>query len=175
MLLAIDQSTRCSGWALYNDDGLVEFGIFKTPAALTGVEAAFWQVDAIEEAVALKGIKVLALEKLYIPRDDHSKSKSKRIDPNTIFLLGELRGMLLLTVRQYGCQVENIASTEVCQHIGVSPFTPRTAKKRASRQSAAMDIWQDRSKWKDIKEDAADAIAIGAVAQRRLRIASMTI
>lgn len=165
-LLALDQSTRSTGWCHMVDGDVVEFGILKTPTGIIGLEAALWQTDAIEELAVSKSIDTIALEHLYIPAS--RSGKNGKPNPETVFLLGELKGMIAHVAHQHGWQFIVVTSPEVCDHIGVSPFTPRKQKKLTSRHVAAMDIYGDRMRYVEIPEDAADAIAIAGVASRKL-------
>lgn len=164
-ILAVDQATQKTGWAIINTDGFIaEYGIIKTPDKLHGIEAALWQCDAIEEIVLLRGFRQIAIEQLFM---------HKERSPDTIFLLGELRGMIIHMAHQHGVDCHTVSSPEVCRHIGCAVNVNRDIKKKASRVAAAMDLWHDDKLWQEVPEDAADAIHIGMIVWKRLRIAEL--
>lgn len=162
-ILGIDQSTQCTGWCHICGNGEInDYGIIKSPNGKTGLDAAYYQTKAIEELVAVRSITLVAAEDIYLPT---AKSKS---NPKTTFLLGSLKGMIYYMCRERGVDFRLVTSNQICQHLGISPFTARDQKKRASRMIAALDLWGDRSRYLEISDDVADAIAISLIAQRTI-------
>lgn len=167
-ILALDQSTRKTGWAAIDDDGIVRsWGLIKTPSKYSGLEAARYQaheVDALMDLIPIRTAKIVAIEDLHT---------GKNTSPKIIYLLGALRGMLVYIVGKRDLRYVICGSKDVCDFIGVSAFCKRDAKKRASKQAAAMELWQDRSRWTEMQEDIADAICIGKIAYQKLRLEAM--
>lgn len=167
-ILAIDQSTRSSGWCILSDGMLLEYGVVKTPSGKQGLEAALWQCQQLAGIAAQNNIQALAIEDIFVP-------SLKAQNAKTIVLLGCLKGMLVITADRYNWQWVTVTSPEVCQHLGLKVNTPREQKKRASRQIAAMELFGDRTRYEEIPEDVADAIAIGGIAMRKLLISERTV
>lgn len=164
-IVGIDQSTRASGWAIITPEGsIAEYGVLKTPRGKTGLVAALWQAHAIEEFLLLRGLQHIGLENLFFS-DNYSK--------DTIFLLGALRGMVVLAAEQNNIVYHTVGSPEVCRHVGCAVNANRDIKKKASRVAAAMDLWHDDKLWEEVPEDAADAIHIGMIVWKRLRLAEL--
>lgn len=162
-ILAIDQSTSSSGWCYLADGVVQEYGVIKTPKAFHGLGAALWQCQQLLGVAArYEGLQAIAIEDLYLP-GMHSNVK-------TLTLLGALRGMLVLIAHQNGWQWQTVTSPEICEHLGIRVNTPRPQKKRASRQIAAMELFGCRTRYQEIPEDAADAIAIAEIAERKLTL-----
>lgn len=160
-ILGLDQSTRCSGWVVITDGTIQEHGVIKTPSKRKGLDAALYQADAIEEMIFLRGIETIALEEL------HTGGKT---GANIIYLLGALRGMVIRIAHVHDVRYEVVSTQDMCAYLGISAFTAREAKKRASRQIAAIDLFGDRTRWQEIPEDTADAIAIAGIAYSRLHL-----
>lgn len=182
-ILGIDQSTRSSGWCLLAEGVIQKYGVIKTPENLTGLEAALHQCEQIELVINAKNADVLALEDLYLPKffgrvrktSNGYEEPKDTLNAKTLILLGSLRGMLVLTARKLDIQHLLITSPEVCEYLGIPVNTARTPKKRTSRQIAAMELFGDRTRWQEIPEDTADAIAISQIAQRKLLISERII
>lgn len=165
-ILGLDQSTAKTGWAVIKDGELGGHGNIKKPYKLKGMEAALYQRDAIADlllCIPLRHLDAIAFESLH---------KSKQTSMDVIFLLGALRGMVAALAHDAGVRYEFVSSPEVCAYIDMPPNTDRDTKKKTTREIVAMDLFQDRSRWKEIDEDEADAIAIGMIAYRRLLLES---
>lgn len=175
-ILAIDQSTSSSGWCYLADGRIQEYGVIKTSSKLQGLEAAIYQTAMIDDLVTRFLPTVMAIEDIYLPNFFNSFKKTTNgneptkgsLNAKTIILLGSLRGMLIGVAAREGMEYVLVTSPDICNHLGIAVNTPRVSKKRASRQIAAMELFGDRTRYKDIPEDAADAIAIAQIAERRL-------
>jgi Holliday junction resolvasome RuvABC endonuclease subunit len=160
-ILGIDQSSKRSGWALLAGDN-VNFGAYKTPTGLKGLEACLWQADAIEDKLLNSGAKVLAIEDIFLGENAH-----------TAFVLGALRGMLVWIAHQHNVKLVIISSADLCNHLSIPINSERKVKKRTSKYLAAIELWGNKSLHKNISDDEADAFHIAKIAQSRLKVLSL--
>jgi hypothetical protein len=165
-ILSLDQSTSSTGYAVGVEGNLIDWGVIKTPSKLKGIDACWYQLGKIEDIMRDLDYDAVSLECLFMGSNG-GPGGARRANPYIAFLLGEFRGMLRMTIHKYvDCQID-IATHDISVELGLKVTTPRLVKKRAARQRAASLIWQDRALWEKVPEDAADAIVMLQIAQKR--------
>lgn len=159
-ILALDQSTRITGWAV-EVDGHVEYGIIKTPAKLTGNDAMAFQVA---------GIMILLSD--YTPRAVALEETHFRRNIKTAIMLSRFRGRIEQKILDRNLMLIDVSSQEVQKRIGLAAFAKKTVKKTRSRFWATCEVkgeqfamQNDPSEW--VPEDAADAVCILRIAQKK--------
>ncbi len=168
-ILAIDQSTSSTGWAFSDMSWRPTcYGVIKTPTGTVGIDACWYQDNKLDELLQTLQPEVVLIEKLFA-QEGFSGGK---LNPYVIFLLGELRGMMRKTINQHGCEQIDIATHEIPIELGLKVTTRRPIKKRTARQRAAQRILGDRSRWKEMQEDASEAIVMLDIAFKKLAIPS---
>lgn len=178
-VFGIDQATGVSGWCCLVQGRIEDMGTIRKPSSLSGLDAAIWMVDALEREMVNHNVGAIAVEDLHLQRF-FKKSRKKGDDASpvnarTIFLLGNLQGALAHVAHQHGYLFSLVTSPEVCAHLGIPVNTPRDEKKRAARQIAASELYGDRTRYLEIPEDAADAVAISEIAYRKLLVSARTV
>lgn len=144
-VLALDQSTKLTGWSLYDDDKLVDYGTFKTGDAKDEIkrcsEVKSWILSMIEKTkpdiIGLEGIQY-----------------QKNIGVVVFETLAELKGILRNALFERNILVIVCPTNTWRAHCGVKGKT-RAEKKTFMKQLVKQ--WYDVS----VSDDEADAIGIG--------------
>lgn len=145
--LALDQSTRITGWAIYDDDKLIKYGLFTTSfddevARSTAIKQ--WLINMIQnwkpDMVALEGIQY-----------------QKNVGVTTFEMLARLQGVLMNCLYELGVLFTICPTNTWRAHCKVKGQS-RIEKKR-SMQMITKELFDI-----SVTEDEADAIGIGKYA-----------
>ena len=149
-VLALDQATHVSGWSVFDDEKLVNFGVFKTTmneemARCTEIKS--WLISMINnwnpDFVGFEGIQF------------QNSSDGVRTMGVTVFeTLAHLQGILMQTCYELDVKYDTCSTNTWRAHCGVKGRT-RTDKKRSMQ--LLVKQWYDLS----VSDDESDAIGIG--------------
>lgn len=144
-ILALDQSSRKTGYSVYDNNELISYGVFESTkynALDRIVEVCDWMQSMIE---LWKPDEVGLEETQYNPRSDGH---------NTFKLLSQVMGAIMLTVARNKCKVNTVLIPTWRHHCGVK------GNKRVDQKRSAQLLVK---KWYDITvtDDESDAICIG--------------
>lgn len=163
-ILALDAATGITGYALYDDKILVNYGTFKTSAALPAVERINamknWLKAALKEwEPDFVGIENIQLQK-YGPSAAQAQVK-------TFQTLANLQGVILDTIFEACIDSDLVYPSEWRSYCGISDGDQhREARKKAAQ--AKVRIWYDLQ----CTEDEADAICIGKYFCNKIKVRS---
>ena len=149
-VLALDQATHISGWAIFDNEKLVNFGKFQTTMANEMArcnEIKSWLISMINnwqpDFIGFEGIQFQV------------SSDGKHSMSVTVFeTLAHLQGILMQTCYELGVKYEVCSTNTWRAHCGVKGRT-RTDKKRSMQNLVKQ--WYDLS----VSDDESDAIGIG--------------
>lgn len=144
-VFALDQSTKITGWSIFDDDKLISYGIFKTEDTKDEMkrcsEVKSWVLSMIEKAkpdvIGIEGIQYQA-----------------NIGVVTFETLAELKGILRNSLFEHNIQVIVCPTNTWRAHCGVKGKT-RSDKKTSMKY--LVKTWYDIT----VSDDIADAIGIG--------------
>ena len=149
-ILALDQATKVTGYAIYDGEELVKYGTFSTYKDSQEdkfSEVRGWLINMINiwqpEFVGFEGIQL-----------QDNVSGGQKMGVTTFEALARLQGVIMITCKEMNIPFEIYPTNTWRQACGVKGRA-RPEKKRSMRQLA--------KKWFDITvtEDEADAIGIG--------------
>lgn len=140
-ILALDQSEKCTGYAIYSRDVIIEVGSIVTPNKIKDQPeyALLYQRDAIRQAIsALKQCTVnddiyIAIEGVYFAKEKNGVE--------TLIVLSELRGMIRAVCADMAIPLLIIPVPKIPEYIHLSPFAPRLQKKMRTIACAAMLLY----------------------------------
>lgn len=159
-ILAMDQATQISGWALFDNDSLVKFGKVNVPESLDKVERIYsmkcWLISMIEN---VKPDLIVFEDIQYQPEKGENRTQASFIGVTTFKALAELLGVLTSSCFENKITYRIVPSATWRSGVGVLGKT-RTDKKR----SAQILIKKNYDVY--VSEDEADAICIGRYASK---------
>lgn len=159
-VLSLDQATKTSGWAVFDNESLVKYGIFKAKDKDTNYRIEeiknylinmidFWQPDK----VVLEDIQL----------QQFGPKSSNNIEGVTTFKsLAHLQGVLINTLLENNISFEVVHTAVWRECCGVKGKS-RTDKKK-SAQLIVKDIYNI-----EVSQDEADAICIGQYATQKVK------
>lgn len=143
-VLALDQSTKISGWSIFDDDKLVSYGIFQVASddeMKRCSEVKSWLLSMIDnwkpDIIGLEGIQY-----------------QEKMGVTTFETLAELKGILRNVLYEHNIQTVVCPTNTWRAHCGVKGVT-RSDKKASMKY--LIKKWYDVS----VTDDIADAIGIG--------------
>jgi len=141
-LLALDQSTSCTGYAVYINGELVDYG------ALTSSKKETHQkirsiCSKIEDLIKDYAISVVAIEDIYL---DQSKLDVYKV-------LANLLGAIIDTTLRLGARYKLVSATEWKSHFGILKH------REYGKELAIAEV--KKLLGKVVKEDVAEAVLIG--------------
>lgn len=158
-ILALDQATVISGWAIYDDKELIKYGIISPNESFTKTTRISivrqWLINIIDSAkpdlILFEDIQLQDFNKSFSP---YQKKQYDSIGVTTFKALAELLGVLENVAYENNIPYKIIHSATWRADVGVSGRSRSDKKKNAQLLV---------KKWYDIKvsEDEADAICIG--------------
>lgn len=163
-ILALDAATGITGYALYDDKVLVNYGTFKTSAMLPATERINamknWLKAALKEwEPDFVGIENIQLQK-YGPSAAQAQVK-------TFQTLANLQGVILDTIFEACIDSDLVYPSEWRSYCGIGDGDQhREARKKAAQ--AKVKIWYDLQ----CTEDEADAICIGKYFCNKIKVHS---
>lgn len=146
-LLALDQSSRCSGYAIFNDEGLIDSGTFTLTSDDIGKRLVAYR-QKLEELINKYEIDEIAFEDIQMQND--------KINNVQVFkMLAEIFGVTqeYLTEQNYFYHI--ISSNTWKSKLKIKGRTRTEQKKNA--QDYVLNTYN-----KKVSSDEADAICIGA-------------
>ena len=160
-ILSIDQATKISGWAIFEDDKLISSGIIDLSKEYIDVleDRAFLMTNKIKEIIEENEIFVVVLEDVF---DTKSVANRNAIKNYKVFEgLSKLLGMIEFVLQ----------SKEILYTI-VSPQTWRSAcevkgERRKERKESAIKFVQNMYN-KHVSEDESEAICMGYYAWNKV-------
>lgn len=172
-LLALDQSTRLTGWAFQEDDGPIEYGAIKTPSRIASgkgdMTAADFQLDEIYSLATKHSPDYVAIEEVHLGPN-----------PRVLITLAEFRGRLIeRIIDRTNCgPVIPVSSNDMKSYMHFGFKVGRELKKDRARFTATAIIkgetlaMSEPENW--IGEDESDAICILMIAWSKVRIAELS-
>jgi Holliday junction resolvasome RuvABC endonuclease subunit len=136
-LLAIDQSTTSTGYAIYYDNQLQETGVFQ-PKSTNTIERISWIRKEVLQLVRKHGITIVVFEDIFL-------QKNIKVFKVLAFLLGVLQ----VTCYEQGLEFVSIPAPEWKSGVGILKGT-RERQKYLSKVITGIE-----------QEDIADAVLIG--------------
>lgn len=157
--LALDQSSNKTGWAVYDNEKLIKYGVFQTSKG-SGLERIVNLCEWINSVLANWKPDLVGIEDIqYNPRGE-KRSYSEQLETgdirghDTFKLLGQVMGAVMLTIARNKCEVATVNNKVWKGHCGIKGRT------RADQKRSAQLLVE---KWHGVKvmEDESDAICIG--------------
>lgn len=148
-VLALDQATHDTGWALYENTQLISHGVFHAPSGddLKRYKAIRdWFVSMLKNTkpdyVGIEGIQF------------QDMSSGRRMGVDVFEKLARLQGVLMITAEDFGVQFKICPTNTWRSHCGVKG---RTRNDKKSSMQRLIKEWYDVT----VSDDVADAIGIG--------------
>ena len=156
ILLAVDPSVRCTGYAVFKDGKVIRVGRIKPKS---DGDDRYWEIsNAIAEILDQYSFDALAIESQFVARVSRST-----------LVLPEVKGIIKGTFfvkNQHGV-VADITPMEAKKAIGISKITKKDRK--AYKEAAVAKVTELFSFDEKINDDVADAIAIGVAFIKKLK------
>lgn len=146
-ILALDQATRTTGWAVYEDKELIKYGKFSATQDHMGDRLYF-----IREQV-IKLIETYEIDTVIF--EDIQLQDNKRNNVDTFKKLAEVIGVLYELFTEMKMPAEAVLSTVWKSKLGIKGYD-RTAQKKAAQ------TWVNNTYNINPTQDECDAICIGA-------------
>lgn len=153
MILALDPSTVCIGWALMDAEHVYEHGVFR-PKDLADI--GYWAFDLMSSTMETSNIEVVALEMPVL----HSSHQNVM----TVIRLAQVTGVLISVAQRL--DVRSIV--EVQPHERLTALGLPLRMKRAAAKEAVAAVVRGRYGIELAAGDEADAIAVGLAALRKM-------
>ena len=151
-VLALDAATQLTGYAIYDDDTLISYGVYKVSSDKETTEriheVKLWLLAAMQEwKPDFIGIEHIQLQ-------TYSKFGNNALQVETYRVLANLQGVLLDTLYEAAIDYDLVYSTKWREYCGIN------GKERESKKKAAQE---KVSQWYNLNctQDEADAICIG--------------
>lgn len=156
-ILALDQSSKVTGWSLFQDQSLISFGVVKAEDENYGSRYLFL-VKEIEKLLIENKVEKLVLEdiQMQVDKETHQKvyGEGNIVSVTTFKTLAQVQGVLMLLAAKHEMPVEFVSSSAWKSSCGIAGMN-RTEQKR----SAQMYI-EKKYNVKAI-QDICDAICLG--------------
>lgn len=150
-ILALDAATNDTGYAIYDDEELVSYGVFKTddlPLENKINQVKKWLLAAIKEwEIDFVGIENIQLQSF--------GPNSSQMQVKTFQTLANLQGVLIDAVFESCIDHDLAYAVEWRKYCGVGEGTGRENKKKQAQNK--VKLWYNQ----DCTQDEADAICLG--------------
>lgn len=150
-ILALDAATNDTGYAIYDDEELVSYGVFKTddlPLENKINQVKKWLLAAIKEwEIDFVGIENIQLQSF--------GPNSSQMQVKTFQTLANLQGVLIDAIFESCIDHDLAYAVEWRKYCGVGEGTGRENKKKQAQNK--VKLWYNQ----DCTQDEADAICIG--------------
>lgn len=146
-LLALDQASRTTGWAIFEDDKLINWGAFSVTDDDFGTRLVKI-VDKVENLIQEHNIDEIAIEDIQLQGKDIANVKTYRA-------LAEVRGALEERFTRWQIKYQIVSSNTWKSALSIKGADRKTQKKNA--QLYVINTYGLR-----VSEDIADAICIGS-------------
>lgn len=144
--LSIDQSTKCSGWAIFNNDELIKFDKIKIKDNYEYIYNLQIMLKSIEEIIVNEKPQKIIFENI-------QNQASKNVD--TFKKLSGLYYGVMLLCEKYNIDYETYYSSEWRKNVGFKGKMKRTELKQKSKALIKEKYGVD------VIDDISDAILIG--------------
>lgn len=152
VLLALDQSTRCSGWAVFQDGEYVCSGVIdKNKSELDTYERSFEMARDLWRVM-----------KKYKPQDLVIENVQNQSNTKTVIILARLQGMLMGYAEAHGVKTHILLPSQWRKVLG---YNQGPKVKRAELKQQSIDFVKDKYDFK-LSEDECEAICIGFAAHQ---------
>lgn len=151
-VLALDQSSKKTGWSVYDDGVLVGYGLFETER-LEPFERIEELCDWLNSMLVGWKPDLVGIEDIqYNPRSEYEKDGIS--NHNTFKLLGQVMGAVIITILRHQIPVTEVHNKVWKGHCKIK------GRSRADQKRSAQILVK---KWHDITigQDESDAICIG--------------
>lgn len=150
-ILSLDAATRDTGYAIYDNNALVSYGVYKINSELDTEarinQAKHWLEKAIEEwEPDIVGIENIQLQNL---------GSNGKYQVEVYRALANLQGVLIDTLYEKNIDHVLVYSTEWRKYCGINEGKGRENKKRQAQEK--VELWYN----KKCTQDEADAICLG--------------
>lgn len=149
-ILALDQSSRVSGYAIFEDNNLIDFGTF----SVTMQDLSKRLVKIREKVLDL--VNEYKIDKIYF--EDIQLQKTVINNVSTFKALSEVFGVISETCSEFKIPAEPVHSTSWKAKIKIPTNARRPVQKKMA-QEYALEVYKVKA-----SEDASDAICIGTYA-----------
>ena len=165
-ILALDAATNTTGYAIYDDNTLVGFGIFKTNSSYEATERINQVKNWLKAALKEWEPDFIGIENIQLQKYGENATD---VQVKTFQTLANLQGVLLDVM--FEAQIEHglVRPSEWRSYCGINDGdTHRGAKKKQAQ--AKVKVWYDM----DCTEVEADAICIGKYFYGKLKSTKST-
>lgn len=157
IVCSVDQSTRCSGWAIFEDSKYVCSGTIDMNKSKLDTDArSFEMAKEIWKIIKKYKPSVLVLEGV---QEQHGNSK-------TMIILARLAGMVIGYAEAHGVEVRIIAPSQWRKCLN---FKQGAGVKRQELKQQSID-YVKKTYGIDAPEDEAEAIALGSGAHKKYNL-----
>lgn len=166
VIFALDQSTTCCGYSLWEENRLIQFDVYEPHNKLNASERIYyineWFMDAIDKLRTVYKDILVVFEDIQLQNSINGSTAYFNNTGNVITfkVLAQLQGVLINSVIREGLKWELISPTEWKSKVGIKSRYRRDQKKEA------IELVFDRYE-QVVNEDAADAILLGSVIAER--------
>jgi len=151
-ILALDAATKITGYAIYDDNTLVSYGVYKADEGLDAAdrinEVKHWLIAAINawqpDFIGIENIQLQSYS-----------SNSSQMQVKTFQTLANLQGVLIDAIFEHHIPYDLVYSSEWRKYCGVGDGKGRENKKRQAQDK--VELWYNQK----CTQDEADAICIG--------------
>lgn len=151
LILALDQATSKTGWSLWEDSKLVDSGVFKTPSKMKYEDRLTFMKLKIAEVHKTNKLDKMFIEGIQLEMEEGQKD----ISVDTFRKLAHLQGIIIQWSNENNVDLEIISPSTWKSKINIF------YDKRKTQKLAAQRYVKDNF-GKEVTEDEADAICIGA-------------
>lgn len=153
-VLAMDQSTRCSGWSYFEDDKYVASGIIDmSKSTLETDERSFEMAKSLWKIM-----------KQYKPEHLIIENVQQQTSPKVLIILARLQGMIIGYAEAHKVKVHILLPSQWRAEL---KYTQGAKVKRAELKQQSIDYVKEKYNL-DVPEDECEAIALNDAARKKL-------
>lgn len=142
-ILALDQSTKHTGWALWINNQLTDYGVIDAPDELSPYERMKYMGDCIAKIIDKRNPKFIVIEQVQFQRNYKTYSQ-----------LSQLQGVLFHILFERGKEFTLVEPTKWRAYVGIK------GRNRQEQKASAIQAVYDKYEV-EVTDDIADAIGIG--------------
>lgn len=161
IILALDQSTRASGWSIFIDNKLKDYGSWSIEKNLSLEKRLLLIINNIQDIINKYNPNIIYIENIQLQKDE-----SYNIGVDTFQKLAQLQGAIILLCSYNNIEYHLVYPSEWRKSCN---FLKGNDKKRQSQKKIAQEYVRQQYNV-DCTEDEADAICIGIHAISREEI-----
>lgn len=165
-ILAFDQATQKTGWAIIRDGEITDYGLIKKPAR----EPQRWMRHQMRQVLRdHDGVEAVAFEAVQLTSQ---KGTGRALNAKTALLLAEFRGACVGMIEDMGLPVITITSNEMSRELHLGIGAGRASKKYRAQFFATAEVHgtvqaSDGAR-QLLQEDIADAIILARIAYSKV-------